>query len=263
MRLWVFSDLQLINHPAGSPPSFGDDVPDADVAVVAGDHYPPLTRSLAALAPLAARMPVVYVPGNRDFYYADLDEELRLGAMAAERMGIHLLSDAEATVLGTRFLGTTLWSDYGLRGEPEVAMRASAAMMMDHRLIKCGVGALTPERTFDRNRSARAFLDAKLAEPFDGPTVVVSHTAPHPGSVAKMYEASPVTPSFVNDLTSLLEGPNAPELWVHGANHRNFDYVAGGTRVLSNSRGYPGENPDFEMSMVVEVEGRKPVPGLS
>ena len=64
-----------------------------------------------------------------------------------------------------------------------------------------------------------------------------------------------------------MTGDAAPELWLHGHVHRSYDYFVGDVRLVCNPRGYPDprgpgrrENPDFNPSLVVEVEPR-PQPG--
>lgn len=61
---------------------------------------------------------------------------------------------------------------------------------------------------------------------------------------------------FHSDLSEILEGPNAPSLWIHGGTHVSADYRVRSTRVVSNPRGYrnPVENPAFVPDLVVEPE---------
>jgi hypothetical protein len=74
---------------------------------------------------------------------------------------------------------------------------------------------------------------------------------------------------YASNLDHLMQGPNAPSLWIHGHIHRNQDYVVGSTRVIANPRGYPTrfvpnaprENPDFDPRLVVEV-GVDLTPGM-
>jgi hypothetical protein len=98
-----------------------------------------------------------------------------------------------------------------------------------------------------------------LAIPFDGPTVVVTHHAPHPDSVARRFENDPLTPAFVSDLSEVIDRWQ-PALWFHGHTHDNFDYRVGATRIVCNPKGYgpmpPGrriENVAFDVGRVVEV----------
>ena len=82
----------------------------------------------------------------------------------------------------------------------------------------------------------RDWLRRRLDEPFDGPTVVVTHHAPSAGSVADQWADDWCTPAFVSDLPA--EFFAVPCLWVHGHTHTSFDYRVGRCRVVSNPRGY-------------------------
>jgi len=88
--------------------------------------------------------------------------------------------------------------------------------------------------------------------PFAGATVVVTHHAPHPGSLHARYKADLLSPAFISDLTAVIES-GRPDLWVHGHTHHTFDYTVGPTRIVCNSRGYGEENHDFDRALVVEV----------
>lgn len=115
---------------------------------------------------------------------------------------------------------------------------------------------VTPALTAEFHQEQRAWLAAKLAEPFDGPTVVVTHHAPHRGSLAAKYADDWVSGAFVSELPE--EMFKVPVLWVHGHTHTSFDYQVSNCRVVANPRGYrrhPGkpENEDFDPAFVVEI----------
>jgi len=119
----------------------------------------------------------------------------------------------------------------------------------DHRL-------LTPEDTLAFHRAQRQWLATKLAEPFVGPTVVVTHHAPHRQSLAARYADDWCSGAFVSELPE--EFFKVPVLWVHGHTHTSFDYRVSNCRVLSNPRGYlsaswPPENEQFDPTLVVDV----------
>ncbi|MGO4816104.1 metallophosphoesterase, partial [Cupriavidus sp. 2MCAB6] len=102
-----------------------------------------------------------------------------------------------------------------------------------------------------------AFIRSELGKPHDGPTVVVTHHAPHPQSVQPRHQGSELSPAFVSDLGALIE-EYQPELWIHGHDHGSHDYKVGRTRILANQAGYPNrngdrENPWFDPGCVVEV----------
>ncbi|SFU96800.1 hypothetical protein SAMN02799643_03531 [Methylobacterium sp. UNCCL125] len=62
--------------------------------------------------------------------------------------------------------------------------------MVDYRHIRTGPRSRDRIELSDillMHRATRAFLDADLARPHHGPTVVVSHHAPHPDSLTNRH----------------------------------------------------------------------------
>lgn len=90
----------------------------------------------------------------------------------------------------------------------------------------------------------RAWLLAKLAEPFADETIVVTHHGPSAGSVALRWEADWLTPAFSSNLPD--EFFQVPKLWLHGHTHDSRDYHRGTTRVICNPRGYLMRDGSFE-----------------
>ena len=115
----------------------------------------------------------------------------------------------------------------------------------------------TPADSLALFARSRAWLEAELAKPFAGKTIVVTHHAPHRQSLAPRYAEDLVSAGFVSDLDALVRAPVA--LWVHGHTHTCFDYTVNGTRVVCNPRGYRDrrtgqpENPAFAWDKVVEI----------
>jgi Icc-related predicted phosphoesterase len=245
MKLHLLSDLHFEFDRDWLAPSV-----EADVLVLAGDIEPG-TAGLARFAEHAG--PIIYVPGNHEYYGGQLDAvnvELR---DAANSSGIHLLDNDELVLDGVRFLGSTLWTDFRLDGEEVVAQAFAAARkyVTDFRCIRLSAREwLTPEDTVLLHEQAVRWLQAKLAEPFSGSTVVITHHAPHPKSVHARWKASPVNPAFASDLTRLMG--RAP-VWIHGHMHDSFDYTVQGTRIICNPKGYRTENKSFVPNFVVEI----------
>src|SRR5260370_709268 len=86
----------------------------------------------------------------------------------------------------------------------------------------------------DTQRS-RQWLGQQLSRAYGGRTVVITHHAPHPGSIHPRYAGDPVNGAFVSDLTELVV---QADVWLHGHVHDSFDYRVGRCRVGSNPRGY-------------------------
>jgi predicted phosphodiesterase len=252
MRLHVVSDLHLSRAGLVLPGT------DADVVVVAGD----VARPAAAVAwASGVGKPVLYVAGNHEFYGGSIDGTRASLARLCDGTPVTFLDDGEAIVGGVRFLGTTLWSDFRLdateaaRAAARDAARRTIRDFTHIRRDEASEVAFSPEDSARLFAGHAAWLDRRLATPHDGPTVVITHHAPSPRSIHPRFAGSPVNACFVSDAARLLDG--RADLWIHGHTHDSFDYVAGGTRVVCNPRGYVmdgvAENPCFDPGLVIEV----------
>ena len=244
MRLRVFSDLHLERRPF-SPPEAG-----ADLVVLAGD----IDNGAAGIewARRAFAGPVIYLAGNHEYYEGEFDAVQDALRAAARASAVELLDCSEAVFYGVRFLGCTLWTDYSLVAEaarPPV-IESARKLRPDYQRIRRGVRLFAPEDAIALCTRHRSWLEAKLAEPFSGKTVVVTHFAPHPRSVAPGYAGHHANPGFVLDLENLM---GRAVLWIHGHTHTFFDYSVEGTRVVCNPRGYLGELTGFNPYLTVEL----------
>jgi len=249
MKLHILSDLHLefsARHPPlHFPPT------DAEVVILAGD-IDNGTRGIDWAEATFPRQTVLYVPGNHEFYDNEWSAALTaLRERAAASPNVRVLDGDQVTVDGVRFLGATLWTDFELYGEANraPALEQAQALVADFRAVRFGEQRLTPEQTIEFHQRAVDFLSHELQQPFDGQTVVVTHHAPHAGSIHPRWKDSLVNAAFVSDLSRLMG--RAP-LWIHGHTHDSFDYRHNGTRVLANPMGYrksprglavPGEVP--------------------
>jgi predicted phosphodiesterase len=274
-RLLIYSDLHLEFGPFEVPLGLG-----YDVVILAGDISSDAVGAVRwALGPTTfpAAKAIIYVPGNHEYYgetMQDVQAQLRECASGTR---LHVLDGDEAVIDGVRYLGCTLWTGFGLRiatpvGSVSDASRgigAARRSMMDYRCIDilddrngdesqpARRRRLRPEDTLAIHREQREWLRCRLDEPFDGPTVVVTHTAPHRGSLAQRYAGDWVSTAFVDELPEAFFA--APRLWVHGHTHTSFDYRVGSCRIVSNPRGYVREdqarpeNRDFDERLLVAL----------
>ncbi len=254
MRLQIFSDLPT---DVSAPPRI-EVTHEVDAVIAAGDTYEGAESAFQALRQIVPmQIPIVATLGNHEFYGRDLREEIAHARAAAPLYGIHLLENDTVIFNGVRFVGASLWTDYALYGEGYVslAMHAASDGLNDHRRITWTKQPWTrfrPQDALSLHHQSRAYIEGVLATPFAGPTVVVTHHAPHPRSVHPRFANSLLNAAFASDLTTTIEA-GRPHLWVHGHVHGSFDYHVGDTRVLSNPRGYGHENAAFNPGLVVEV----------
>ncbi|OIR18046.1 3',5'-cyclic adenosine monophosphate phosphodiesterase CpdA [mine drainage metagenome] len=250
MRIHVLSDLH-IEIAAYQPQPV-----ECDVVVLAGDIGNHVQGMEWGRHSWPAKE-ILYVPGNHEFYRLGRVETLRQMRVRANELGVHLLDNDEVVIAGIRFLGSTLWTDFDLFGEElkKAAMAEGKKYLNDFRLIRERFRMFSPARSAQLHKTSRAWLAAKLQEPFPGKTVVVTHHLPSARSVAERYRASLTSACFASNLDELM---GASALWIHGHTHDSFDYVLHGTRVVCNPRGYcrnpeKPENLEFDPGLVVEV----------
>jgi Icc-related predicted phosphoesterase len=254
MKLQIFSDLHLDVAPI-KPIRIGDDV---DLVISAGDVCEGALRAFEHLRRIVPmRLPVIMVMGNHEYYRRFIPDELALAREKAPALNVHLLENDAIVLGGIRFVGATLWTDYRLLGEARQtrAMNVCRVNMNDHRLIgwsKQPWLRFRPQEAAVLHHRSKTYLATALAEPFGGPTVVITHHAPHRQSIHADFQDDWLSAAYVSDLSELIEA-HQPTLWVHGHVHRSFDYRVGSTSMLCNPHGYGNENPAFDGSLVVEI----------
>jgi hypothetical protein len=197
---------------------------------------------------------VLYVAGNHEFYGEAIPRHLRKMEEAAAGSTVRFMENREVALDGVRFLGCTLWTDFELFGQRAVSAAAAQGVMNDFRKIRVEprFRRLSPPDVMVMHNHSLRWLTERLDAPFDGQTVIVTHAAPSLRSVSPARRGDPLSAAYASDLEWMLEGRAA--LWIHGHTHFCCDYEVGGTRVLSNARGYPREDTGaFDPALVVEV----------
>jgi len=153
------------------------------------------------------------------------------------------------------FLGATLWTDFGLLGDPAFSQMLAQMGMSDYHVIRhhSGGGVLEPGETRRLHEQTIGWLRVQAQAHRRRKLVIVTHHAPSARSVHARFSANPLNPGYASNLEQLVEESQAA-LWIHGHVHHAADYRVGQTRVLSNPRGYP-EEPEhgFNPGLVVEV----------
>lgn len=226
---------------------------DADVLVLAGDIGVGL-GGLEWFHTQQFNKPVIYVPGNHEFYHHDTSLVEIMQRNAA--IDVHVLNNNAIEIAGVRFLGCTLWTDFNYFGVADKfsAMEDARKNMNDFSVIKHHGIRFTPENSIALHHESRVWLASMLSDSYGGKTVVVTHHAPSSLSVHPRFASDLLTAAFASSLEGVIDGSGIA-LWVHGHTHDSFDYDLFGTRVVCNPRGYlPYESSNgFVPGLVVEV----------
>lgn len=238
--------------------------PHADLLIVAGDVHSGALGIDWVLRHFA--MPAIVIGGNHEAYGHELFRVIQLNRERAHATNGRVIFLERATWQGSRpngerirIIGATLWSDFRLYETPGRSMQVAQDRFDDFKVIRIERGyklrTLRPMDTARLHTATLAFLRKELSREFEGTTIVVTHHAPSPRSIAPRFENDPLNPAFVSNLEAII-GRYEPALWVHGHVHDSFDYRVGRTRIVCNPRGYlPDQlNPDFNPLLIVETE---------
>ncbi|WP_423067400.1 metallophosphoesterase [Devosia sp. CN2-171] len=240
-RIWLLSDLhqEFLRDPVYGSDALTRFDPtrvapnDFDVVVLAGDIDVPLSRSIDWAAERFAGVPIVYVPGNHDFYVAPGDSSLTLDELQSNGR------EAAAHIAEAR--GSRGMNDY------KSIKRWSTKQPGKRK-------SLRPEDTIAAHFDTRRFLSARLEEQPARTTVVVTHHAPLAESVDVNKRLSWC---YASRMEYLFDGDFGPDLWLHGHIHDPVDYQRGTTRIVSNPRGYAFPERqyrrEFDPALVLEV----------
>lgn len=264
--------------------------PEADVVTLIGD----IDKGAYALKrahniAMEFGKPVIFVPGNHEFYQQEIKETLKTFRQGAHGVFVLLgvnypnVKDEEKSIIidGVRFCGGTLWTDFKLyegsvrMPSQQMAMDYSSQGINDFRIIKYGSRTFTPQDSLNYHNDNLKLIQEVLAQPFEGKNVLLSHHGVHNNSIHPRYQAAElalstksrlpgentgwmINPGFSSHLPDLLKHF---DLALHGHTHSSLDYQVGKCRVVANPRGYPlnrnndirWENPDFEPLKIIEI----------
>lgn len=260
MKALVLSDL----HLEFSAPDLAASADGADLVILAGDIHLG-SKAIPWISDQFGHLPVLYVPGNHEFYRGEHGNVLRnLRAAAAEQGHIHILDNESLMIGDVEFLGATLWTDFALYGDApdqvRAAQEAASARMPDFTgVIRLADGdairALTPDDTRAMHARSCDWLASRLGQSAGHKRVVITHHLPAEASVVERYKGDSLSPAFASRLEHLV---GQADVWIHGHTHDCMDYALGECRVVCNPRGYvvPGraaENPAFDPELLIEL----------
>ena len=253
MKIQIASDLHLEGRAGHMPSSSAfRTVHDRDVLILAGD----IGRETQAKTFIRRELdasPVLYVPGNHEYYSERQREQIDADwhALAAEWESLHYLTGAGVEIGGVRFYGLPWYSDLWGATDPW-DLQAVHNGISDFWEPCNGGGEWTLSRHINHNR-AQSDLLAMQAGKVD---VVITHWPPTKEAIHPKFDGDSLNPYFINNREDLVRAIGA-KLWISGHTHEAYDYRIGDTRCIGNPAGYAGEarrSTLFAPDKVVEVE---------
>ena len=262
MKLQVMSDLHL-EYSLVLPPSV--EVKSDALALVGDIGHPSKDNYKEFVLGMADRFPQVYIVlGNHEFYgseYYSLKQTAR--DICQQRDNLHLMDQNSILYVNptnpndqVRLIGTTLWSHVPTQNE-----RAVQRGVSDYSYI-----LITDDKTQEQRRitiqdtnswhaKELKFVRDELQKAKENgeKVIVLTHHAPlQTGCSHPDYTALATSCAFQSPLQDLMNGEYL-KMWIYGHTHYNADLNIGGTRVVSNQKGYLNERIGFNPNIVFEV----------
>ncbi|MFJ2984882.1 MULTISPECIES: metallophosphoesterase [unclassified Pseudomonas] len=244
MKVYILSDLHL-EFTDFQLPSFAPKT--VDLVVLAGDIHK-LDKGVR-WANETFNCDVLYVMGNHEFYAGHFDRTHQKARDAAQSH-VHVLENECYIAGGIRFLGTSGWTDFSSTGDVTAATNIARSMMTDYRAIRADQNyrRLRPDDVAFRNHQAKQWLTGEIEKPFAGKTVVITHHAPIL-EVSDSEHEGHLNAAYCNAWHTLVDRADA---WIFGHTHLSIDVELSGCRLISNQKGYPGEDCGFDPRKIVE-----------
>jgi predicted phosphodiesterase len=239
-RIQYLSDLHL-EYYRGSVPKVDrllqKIIPIAPICVLAGDIGYPFDETYAHFLQGIAKKfeQVVLIHGNHEYYQVhgnkgrsmeEIIEKTR--EICFKLPNVHFLTDSWWDYNGTRFIGSTLWSE----------LNDPLYLVSDAQMI----GEFSVPLWNELHATHKQWLDCAITEAeTDGmKAVVVTHHLPSMEFVAAKWRGiGEYNQCFASACDPLIRSPVV--VWIYGHTHEPSDMVYQGVRCVANPIGYPGE----------------------
>jgi predicted phosphodiesterase len=255
VRIGVISDIHYERRKLHSVDALvmvraSHEVKPLDVLVVAGDfstgHM--LYGDIRMLCTMFHDIPVVFVPGNHEFYTTNKAKVHQYRETLTQQCpNLKWLNRTTFTHGDVVFAGTTLWY------KQAVATDAISKDWSDFKHIE-GLR----KWIYEENAEDRSFLgniigshESAEGQTYEKHLVVVTHMAPAWACIQERWLEAAETNYFVGGCDNML---GSDYTWIHGHCHDFLDKMCGDTRVIRNPLGYEfqpltGFDPTFVLDL--------------
>ena len=249
MKLTIVSDLHVDINRAPLPAMNGE------ILIVAGDtaNNPEITKM--QISELSWRFKhVIFIAGNHENYNNSQfgisidDLDVILGSGLPKNV-IFLKKGAHFDYEGYSFIGANSWYSFDYDRDHQLNEKYWKVCMNDYGAIG-GWGTLNPPYPYDIAKEEAGLIRTSVDSATERGQIpiVITHTGPSRECIyAKPFDLGWTQSNsfyFNSNCEKILEECDIP-LWIHGHSHHRQDKDIHDTRVVSNPRGYPGENPNW------------------
>ncbi len=224
---------------------------DTELIIIAGDLHVGAEKVMSVLELIYRihNIPIIYVPGNHEYYGSSFEKENRIFRHNTAKIdGVSIFTEGYTTVHGKKMQvrGKTL-------DEGDILIIGCAGNIDGswQDIYQAKHGALNDfyqisdfHEHKNLGQSEHDFLDDVMWAN-DIPTIVVTHTMPSPKCVSKKYEGSHLNACFANDWEDIIF-THKPMFWICGHTHDKFNMQIDKTAVACNPVGYPSENKQWK-----------------
>jgi hypothetical protein len=253
--------LRLVSDLHTEMKAFNFEIPELEtdketILILAGDIGVGI-QGLTFIKPLAKRFPhIIYVAGNHEFYHNDITlvkKKIEIILQMEGIKNIYVVDRAETLEIeGHKFVCGTLWTDVD-RNNPMAHIRVRNGLN-DYRVINKVGETLS---TYDTHEIFKETLEY-FKKNVDENTIVVTHHMPSLQAVSEEYRHEGlINYGFSSDLDEFII-TQKPKFWLFGHGHNSNDFMIGGTRLVSNPRGYIHygdiENHHFNPELLIEIQ---------
>lgn len=208
---------------------------------------------------------IFWLPGNHEFYsgrksFRSIEDILqRCKNLCKKYPNVLFLNNkhCDLTINDTKYriIGTTLWTDI-----PEDKEQYVLDNMNDYNHIYVtgerymglismeGVIRLAPSHVNLMHAKSVKYIQRHLRESTI-PLIILTHHKPFIGDPSDTHVG------YESDQISKLseKQKNKIKFWAYGHTHKHFDSVVNGIYLLSNPKGYPGQQTKFENGLVIKL----------
>lgn len=196
---------------------------------------------------------IIIVLGNHDFWGGNFPKEYENYEKAFTEQNLnntYLLQDSIIEIGNNKFIGGTLWTDY-MSENSLVMEEAENGTMKDYKYIRYGIAyqRIRAKHLLSAHNKTKNFIFTNAIKEYPEQKIwVITHHLPTIRSITDnldrynktLYENA----LYYSNLDSEIKKVQI-DYWIHGHHHQSQDYLIGKTRIISNPRGYTGENTEY------------------